>query len=139
MLARYHAGTTGARQRVGNEAIDEAHAILRNTIEVGSLNMRLIVARHHLRRMIVRHDIQDIGPLLSISNGGKKGKKRDPPHPPSRGSEYSCKMCFRCFHGCSLNISLPFTVYSLQLFRDFGISIFRYLDAAVNSIMNYEL
>ena len=60
VLARNHAGTAGTAQRVGHEAVGEAHAVGGNAVEVGRLDVATVVATHHLRRVVVSHDVDDV-------------------------------------------------------------------------------
>ena len=60
VLARNHAGTAGAAQRVGHEAVGEAHTVGGDAVEVGRLDVAAVVAAHHLRRVVVGHDVDDV-------------------------------------------------------------------------------
>ena len=66
VLAREHAGPGRAAQRVGHKTLGKHHTLLCNTVEVGRGHRAVAIARHHLRRMVVCHDIDDIGALLSL-------------------------------------------------------------------------
>ena len=61
MLAGQHASTRGAAQRVGDKRIGESHTIGGNAVEVGGLYVATVVAAHHLSRVVVGHDIHNVG------------------------------------------------------------------------------
>ncbi|CCZ37965.1 unknown [Bacteroides fragilis CAG:558] len=64
MLACDHTSTAGTAQRVCNEGICKTHAVTGNTVEVRSFHITGIVAAHHLCRMVVRHNINNVQGLL---------------------------------------------------------------------------
>ena len=60
-LAGNHASPAGTAQRVGHEAVGKPHAVAGDAVEIGSLDIAGIIATHHLSRMVVGHNIDDIG------------------------------------------------------------------------------
>ncbi len=64
-----HTGTTRAGERVGHKTVDKPHSVLSNTVQIGGLYITMIVARHHLCRMVISHDIQDVRSLLCPCTG----------------------------------------------------------------------
>ena len=75
VLARKHAGTAGTAQRVSHEAVGEAHAVGGNAVEVGRLDVATVVATHHLSRVVVGHDIDNVVGLdlgLLLRGAGRK-------------------------------------------------------------------
>ena len=60
VLAREHAGAARAAQRVGHEAVGEADALIGDAVEVGRRGVTVVVAAHHLRRVVVGHDVEDV-------------------------------------------------------------------------------
>ena len=63
MLTCEHAGTTGTRKAVGHETIAEQDTLLGNLVKVGSLNVTIAIGTECLRRVVVRHDVDDIWAL----------------------------------------------------------------------------
>ena len=61
VFAREHAGAARAAQRVGHEAVREAHAVAGDAVQIRGLHVAGVVAAHHLGRVVVRHDVDDIG------------------------------------------------------------------------------
>ena len=75
VLARNHAGTAGTTQRIGHKAVGEAHTIGGDAVEVGRFDVALVIAAHHLRRMVVGHDVNDVVGLglgLLLRGAGRK-------------------------------------------------------------------
>ena len=77
VLARNHAGTAGTTQRIGHKAVGEAHTIGGDAVEVGRFDVALVIAAHHLRRVVVGHDVDDVvwlsfGLLLRRAGGKKR-------------------------------------------------------------------
>ncbi len=70
VLARDHAGAAGAAERVGHEALREAHAVGGDAVEVGRRGVATIVAAHHLGRVVVGHDIEDVHRLRGARSAG---------------------------------------------------------------------
>ena len=64
VLTSEHTCTAGARQRIGYVGIDELDAVGCNTIQIGGGYVCVVIARHHLRRVVVGHDIDDVVALL---------------------------------------------------------------------------
>ena len=64
MLTGEHASSAGTAKRVGNETIGENHAVAGNTVEIRSVSETLVVAAHHLRRMVVGHDVHYVVGLM---------------------------------------------------------------------------
>ena len=60
MLACEHAGAARAAQRIGHEAVCEADALGGYPVEVGCRGVAAVVTAHHLGRMVVGHDVEDI-------------------------------------------------------------------------------
>ena len=60
VLAGQHAGTAGATDGVGYEAIGETYALVCDAVDVGGLDVSLVVGTDGLEGVIVRHDIKDI-------------------------------------------------------------------------------
>ena len=60
VLAREQAGTAWPRDGVGHIGISEDHPIVGNAIEIGRLDMTVVVATHHLPRVIVGHDVNNV-------------------------------------------------------------------------------
>ena len=60
MLARKHTGAAGAAQGIGDETVGETHALDGDAVEIGRRSVTRIVTAHHLRRMVVGHDIEDV-------------------------------------------------------------------------------
>ena len=75
VLARNHAGTAGTTQRIGHKAVGEAHTIGGDAVEVGRFDVALVIAAHHLRRVVVGHDVDDVvwlGLGLLLRGAGRK-------------------------------------------------------------------
>ena len=77
VLAGQHAGTAGATDGVGYEAIGETYALVCDAVDVGGLDVSLVVGTDGLEGVIVRHDIKDIhglgglpGRILFLATGG---------------------------------------------------------------------
>ena len=77
VLAGQHAGTAGATDGVGYEAIGETYALVCDAVDVGGLDVSLVVGADGLEGVIVRHDIKDIhglgglpGRILFLATGG---------------------------------------------------------------------
>ena len=60
MLARKHTGAAGTAQGIGDETVGETHALDGDAVEIGRRSVTRIVTAHHLRRMVVGHDIEDV-------------------------------------------------------------------------------
>ena len=73
VLTGEHASTRGAAERVGDKRTGEFHTVLRHAVEVGGLDVAVIIGREHLRRVVVGHDVDDVVALLC---GGTEGKQR---------------------------------------------------------------
>ena len=72
MLACEHTCTAGTRKAVGHETVAEQDTFLGNLIKVGSLNVTVAIGTECLRRVVVRHDIDDIWALaLCLSRKGR--------------------------------------------------------------------
>ena len=71
VLAREHAGAGGSGEGVGYETVDELHAVGGDAVEVWVLHIAVILARHHLRRVVVGHDVDDIVASLCGEGGGQ--------------------------------------------------------------------
>ena len=54
-------GAAGRADRVGAEAVVEAHATVGDTVEVGRAVDAAAVAAHGVRRVVVGHDEEDVG------------------------------------------------------------------------------
>ena len=67
-----HAGARRTTERIGDKRAGEFHAVLRHTVEVGGLNVAMIIGREHLCSVIVGHDIDDVVALL---RGGTEGEQ----------------------------------------------------------------
>ena len=77
MFTGQHAGTAGATDGVGYEAIGETYALVCDAVDVGGLDVSLVVGADGLEGVIVRHDIKDIhglgglpGRILFLATGG---------------------------------------------------------------------
>ena len=77
VLAGQHAGTAGSTDGVGYEAIGETYALVCDAVDVGGLDVSLVVGTDGLEGVIVRHDIKDIhglgglpGRILFLATGG---------------------------------------------------------------------
>ena len=97
VLAREHAGAARTAQRVGHEAVGEAHPFAGDAVEVGRRGVAVVVAAHHLRRMVVGHDVEDVhrapGRLGTVAAAG--GGRRH------RGNAADKQGRVR-FHGCAV-------------------------------------
>lgn len=60
MLPGEHAGAAGAAERVRHEAVREAHALFGDPVEIRGRGVAAVVAAHHLRRVVVGHDVEDV-------------------------------------------------------------------------------
>ena len=72
VLSCEHAGTAGARQAVGHITVAEKHTLTGQTVEVGCLDRAVAVCREHLCRMVIRHNIDDVGSLLGAGRHRKQ-------------------------------------------------------------------
>ena len=72
VLSCEHAGTAGARQAVGHITVAEKHTLAGQTVEVGCLDRAVAVCREHLCRMVIRHNIDDVGSLLGAGRHRKQ-------------------------------------------------------------------
>ena len=70
VLAGEHACARWPRERVGHEAAREAHAVGGYAVQVWRLHVARVVARHHLRRVVVGHYIYYVWPLGLLCHGG---------------------------------------------------------------------
>ncbi len=77
VLAGQHAGTAGATDGVGYEAIGETYALLCDAVDVGGLDVSLVVGADGLEGVIVRHNVKDVHGLgglprriLFLATGG---------------------------------------------------------------------
>ena len=76
VLAGEHTGATRSAERVGHITACESHTVLGNAVEIGCMHISLVVATHHLRRMVVGHDVHYVKRLLffglsiSLQDGG---------------------------------------------------------------------
>ena len=77
VLTREHAGATGSRQRVSDITVGEAHTVASDAVEVGSLHKTGVVARHHLRRVVIGHDIDDVGACRLRPQRGLHGHQEE--------------------------------------------------------------
>ena len=66
VLAGEHAGTARAAERVGNETVGKAHSVASNAVEVGGLDETAAIATHHLRRVVVGHDVNYVKRLCLL-------------------------------------------------------------------------
>ena len=64
MLTRQHTGPTGSADGIGHETIGEPNAILSDTVDVGCLDVTPVVGTQCLKRMVIRHDVEDVQRLL---------------------------------------------------------------------------
>ncbi len=69
IFTRQNHGTTGSADGVRNVATIEPHALLRDAIQIGRLIHPTSVATHGLKCMIVRHDEQNVRPLVGHRPG----------------------------------------------------------------------
>ncbi len=60
VLARQHACTRGAAERISHKRICEPHAICGNAVEIRSRDIARVVSAHHLRRVVIGHNIDNI-------------------------------------------------------------------------------
>ena len=72
VLTGEHAGARRTTERIGDKRAGEFHAVLRHTVEVGGLNVAMIIGREHLCGVVVGHDIDDVVALL---RGGTEGEQ----------------------------------------------------------------
>ena len=63
VLTSEHAGTTGTGKTVGNETVAEEHTLLGNLVEIGSLDVALAIGTECLSRVVVSHNVDDVGTL----------------------------------------------------------------------------
>ena len=56
----------GPLERVCHKTVGEAHAIVGYTVEIGSLHVPLVIAAHHLGRMVVGHYVHNVVGLLLL-------------------------------------------------------------------------
>ena len=72
VLTCEHAGTTGPRKTVGHETVAEEHTLLGNLVEIGSLDVALAIGTECLSRVVVSHNVDDVGTLaLCLSRKGR--------------------------------------------------------------------
>ena len=64
MLSRQHAGPAGSTDGIGHKTIGETNAILSDTVDVGCLDVTPIIGTQCLKRMVIRHDVEDVQRLL---------------------------------------------------------------------------
>ena len=64
MLTRQHTGPTGSTDRIGHKTIGEPNAILGDAVDIRCLDVTPIVSTQCLKRMVIRHDVEDVQRLL---------------------------------------------------------------------------
>ena len=60
MFTRKHTSTARATQRVCDKTVCKTYPVVSNPIQVGRIHITFVIATHHLSRMIVRHNIDNI-------------------------------------------------------------------------------
>ena len=84
MLSRQHAGPAGSTDGIGHKTIGETNAIPCDTINIGCLDVTPVIGTQCLKRMVIRHDVEDVERLLGslfpgwLTAGG------------------SCQCCYAC-------------------------------------------
>ena len=76
VFARHHACATGAAERVCHVAIGEAHTVGSDAVEVGCAHIAAVVATHHLRRVVVGHDVDNVQWFGLLGFGGGRQSRR---------------------------------------------------------------
>ena len=65
MFSRQHTSPTMSADRIGHEAIGETNAILRDAVNVGGLDITPVIGTQRLKRVVIRHDVEDVEWFLS--------------------------------------------------------------------------
>ena len=60
VFAGQHTGTARSAQGIGNKTVDETHAIISDPVQIRSLNIPCVVTAHHLSRMVISHDVNNV-------------------------------------------------------------------------------
>lgn len=66
MFSGQHTGTTGTTQRVGHKTIGETYTFIGNPVQIGRFHVACVITAHHLRRMVIGHDIHNVVLLLFL-------------------------------------------------------------------------
>ena len=123
VLARQHTGSAGATQRVGYKTIRKTYSIACYTVQVGSRNITLIIATHHLRRMVVSHNIDNIIRALRLVFTATRRKSRHRSQPIQ-------DVCLRLFH---ILIFIILSIYRAPRTKEANPQITLYCKVIINS------
>ena len=72
VLAGEHAGSGGSGERVGDVGVDELDSVGSDAVKVGRADVGFVVAAHHLRGVVIGHDIDDVVAFLSSHERGEQ-------------------------------------------------------------------
>ena len=64
MLSRQHAGPAGSTDGIGHKTIGETNTIPCDAVDVGGLDVTPVIGTQCLKRMVIRHDVEDVQRLL---------------------------------------------------------------------------
>lgn len=60
VLTRQHTGTARSTERIGYKTVGELDTIVGDTVQIRCFDIPRIVTAHHLRRVVICHDIHDV-------------------------------------------------------------------------------
>ena len=64
MLSRQHAGPAGSTDGIGHKTIGKTNTIPCDAVDVGGLDVTPVIGTQCLKRMVIRHDVEDVQRLL---------------------------------------------------------------------------
>ena len=66
MFSSKHTSPTGTTQRVGHKTVGKTHTFVCNPVQIGGFHIARVITAHHLRRMVIGHDVHNVVLLLLL-------------------------------------------------------------------------